>query len=199
MTTGASYRDFTLVWTAWDHEDFKSRRRSTIDPPESEEFTFSASLTDVKFIKTTLADNAANPCNGVVGAECFRVQWKCLTSPQMISGFNIPADQLRRLFTPGQITILKEFRAMSGQGTSIDVMTRIRRQEVEQNWRAMTSMPNPTMAPYPFYACRYDKRSKSFEEMMTIPPLSTHTIKVHHLRRKFGWSSKSEYRYADPY
>ena len=34
---------------------------------------------------------------------------------------------------------------------------------------------------------------------MTIPPLSTHTIKVHLLRRKFGWSSKSEYRYADPY
>lgn len=118
------YRDFTMVWTAWDDDDFDSERTPTFTPSDMERFTFSASLTDVNLRKVKLDENSAKACNGKDGAEAFEIQWTSHTIPQMVSGFEIPDAQLERLFRPEQIQTFQRFRNMRAKNISIRVVMR---------------------------------------------------------------------------
>jgi hypothetical protein len=186
------YRDFTMVWTAWDDDGFDSERIPTFTPSDTERFTFSASLTDVNLKKVKLDENSAKACNGKDGAEAFEIQWTSHTIPQMVSGFQIPDAELERLFRPEQIETFQRFRNMRGKNISIRVVTRIQRDEILHNWCGMAAMPRPTLPPYPYYACRYVKQAKMFTMMKAIPPVTDPTIKHHHRRRKFGWQSMAD-------
>ncbi|KGO58028.1 hypothetical protein PEX2_084670 [Penicillium expansum] len=186
------YRDFTMVWTAWDDDDFDSERTPTFTPSDTERFTFSASLTDVNLKKVKLDENSAKACNGKDGAEAFEIQWTSHTIPQMVSGFEIPDAQLEQLFRPEQIQTFQRFRNMRAKNISIRVVTRIQRDEILHNWCGMAAMPRPTLPPYPFYACRYVKQAKMFTMMKAIPPVTDPIIKHHHRRRKFGWPSMTD-------
>ncbi|KAJ5774539.1 hypothetical protein N7457_009435 [Penicillium paradoxum] len=139
------YREFTMIWTAWDDDDFDSERTPTFTPSDAERFTFSASLTDVNLKKVKLDKSSAKACNGKDGAEAFQIQWTSHTFPQMVSGFEIPDTQLERLFSPDQIHAFQRFRNMRAKSISIRVVTRIQRDEILQNWCGMAAMPRPTL------------------------------------------------------
>ncbi|KAJ6167481.1 hypothetical protein N7497_000324 [Penicillium chrysogenum] len=139
------YRDFTMVWTAWDDDGFDSERTPTFTPSDTERFTFSASLTDVNLKKVKLDENSAKACNGKDGAEAFEIQWTSHTIPQMVSGFQIPDAQLERLFRPEQIETFQRFRNRREKNISIRVVTRIQRDEILHNWCGMAAMPRPTL------------------------------------------------------
>ncbi|KAJ5365510.1 hypothetical protein N7517_008396 [Penicillium concentricum] len=115
----------------------------------------------------------------------------------MISGFDIPQRELVSLFTPEQVLTIETFEGLAARQSEMNVVTRTRRSEVEDNWHVMTSMPWPTMPPYPLYACRYNKRNILFTSMNEIPPISNRTITPHHRRRGFGWPSMKGDSYTE--
>lgn len=184
--------DCILLWSAWDAEESQSRRRPKTTPLDGEEFTFSAALTKASIRKVKLTERSARACLGTVGGEGYEVQWTSNTLPQMTSGLDIPESEEANLFAEPQLTAFRKFKDLHRDSLCFLVITRVRRPWIEENGRALTSMPCPTLAPYPFYGCNYVPRAQVFQAIKEIPPIDNITIHKHHQHREWGWLSRPD-------
>ncbi|KAJ5885199.1 hypothetical protein N7495_009709 [Penicillium taxi] len=157
---------FTIIWTAWNESRFESRRAPTYTMSESSKFTFSDSLKDVTFVHTKLNERSAKACTGTAGSKAFEIGWTSHTLPSMMEGFNISNPELEKLFSKEQIQTFRNFQGLCRKDISLSVITRVNRDEMEQN-----------------------RKAKMFSVMKAIPAITDRSIVAHHQSRLFGWQN----------
>ncbi|CAG7976130.1 unnamed protein product [Penicillium salamii] len=179
-----------LIWTAWNYDEFEDRRRPTQTPHDGQMFTFSSTLANASLKKVQLTEKSAKACMGIAGGTGYKICWTSFTPPHMRAGLDIPSSKRPSLFSEKQLSAFGKFEAISKARLDFSVITRVRRPSLEESWNGMTSMPSPTLPPYPFYECNYVHGDDLFQAIKQIPPTDDPTIKKHHQRRTWGWQNK---------
>ncbi|CAG7971446.1 unnamed protein product [Penicillium salamii] len=167
-----------------------SHRVPTHTPRDREQSTFSSTLTNASLEKVDLTKMQAKACDGVAGAKGYVISWTSVTPPHMTSGLDIPSSRWPAQFSEQQRIAFETFELFRTANLTFHVVTRVQRATIEESWRGLTSMPSPTLPPYPFYSCNFIFHDKMFQTMKEIPPRDDSTIRKHHQHRTWNWQSR---------